>query len=152
MKDYYKILGVSENVDKDELKKAFRQLAKKYHPDRNQNDESAKNKFQEVNEAYNILSNENSRREYDEKRAAFNNRKENKDFGNVNKSSSKKENKSGFSVGNKEEAMADLNNYFSNFFGFDPKSNNINKDKLKRQKNPIDTSNMFESFFNVKKK
>ena len=51
MKDYYKILGVSEKADNNELKKAFRSLAKKYHPDRNKDDESAKLKFQEVNEA-----------------------------------------------------------------------------------------------------
>lgn len=48
--------------------------------------------------------------------------------------------------------MEDLNQYFANFFGFDPTSNNINKDKLKKQDNPIDTSNMFESFFKMKKK
>ena len=80
MKDYYKILGVSENADKDELKSAFRKLAKKYHPDRNKDDESAKAKFQEVNEAYNVLSNESSRKEYDEKRTAFNNKKESSDI------------------------------------------------------------------------
>ena len=66
MKDYYKILGVSQSASNDELKKAFRSLAKKYHPDRNKDDESAKAKFQDVNEAYGILSNEKSRKEYDE--------------------------------------------------------------------------------------
>ncbi|MGM9933682.1 MAG: DnaJ domain-containing protein [Clostridium sp.] len=152
MKDYYKILGVSEKADNNELKKAFRSLAKKYHPDRNKDDESAKLKFQEVNEAYGVLSKEKSRKEYDEKRAAFSNKKDNQGFKNTSKSSSKKENKSQADDRTKEEAMADLNNYFANFFGFDPKSNNMNKDKLKKQKNPIDTSNMFESFFNIKKK
>lgn len=150
MKDYYKILGVSENSNNDELKKAFRKLAKKYHPDRNKDDEGAKLKFQEVNEAYGVLSDEKSRKEYDEKRAAFNNEKENKSSRNATQSSRKKEQKS--NTRSKEDAMEDLNNYFSNFFGFDPKSNNMNKDKLKKQKNPIDTSNMFESFFKVKKK
>lgn len=152
MKDYYKILGVSKNADNDELKKAFRSLAKKYHPDRNKDDESAKAKFQDVNEAYGVLSDEKSRKEYDEKRAASNNKKDNQGFKSAAKSSSEKEHKSEYSARSKEEAMADLNNYFANFFGFDPKSNNVNKDKLKKQKNPIDTSNMFESFFNVKKK
>ena len=152
MKDYYKILGVSENADKDELKSAFRKLAKKYHPDRNKDDESAKAKFQEVNEAYNVLSNESSRKEYDEKITAFNNKKESRGFGKASKSSSKKESKSTGNARSREEAMADLNNYFADFFGFDPKSSNVNKEKLKKQKNPIDTSNMFESFFNIKKK
>ena len=54
MKDYYEILGVSETSSKDEIKKAFRSLAKKYHPDRNGNDENAIKKFQEVNEAMKI--------------------------------------------------------------------------------------------------
>ena len=152
MKDYYKILGVSKNADNDELKKVFRSLAKKYHPDRNKDDESAKAKFQDVNEAYGVLSDEKSRKEYDEKRAASNNKKDNQGFKSAGKSSSKTEHKSESSARSKEEAMADLNNYFANFFGFDPKSNNVEKDKLKKQKNPIDTSNMFESFFNVKKK
>ena len=65
MKDYYKILGVSETSSKDEIKKAFRSLAKKYHPDRNGNDENAIKKFQEVNEAYEVLSNEDSKKSYD---------------------------------------------------------------------------------------
>ncbi|MDU4749507.1 MAG: DnaJ domain-containing protein, partial [Clostridium butyricum] len=73
MKDYYKILGVSETSSKDEIKKAFRSLAKKYHPDRNGNDENAIKKFQEVNEAYEVLSNEDSKKSYDEKKTNFKN-------------------------------------------------------------------------------
>lgn len=151
MKDFYRILKVSENADKDEIKKAFRQLAKEYHPDRNKDDESAKIKFQEVNEAYNILSNESSRKEYDEKRAAFNNKKESQGFKSSSKSGKTGSKYTG-SNKSREDIMSDLNSRFSNFFGFDPKSDNVNKEKLKKQKNPIDTSSMFESFFNIKKK
>nr|WP_241393544.1 DnaJ domain-containing protein [Clostridium saccharobutylicum] len=62
VKDYYKILNISKNATNDEIKKAFRSLAKKYHPDRNQDDKESLRKFQEVNEAYEILSKEDSRK------------------------------------------------------------------------------------------
>ncbi|MBZ0314283.1 J domain-containing protein [Clostridium butyricum] len=149
MKDYYKILGVSETSSKDEIKKAFRSLAKKYHPDRNGNDENAIKKFQEVNEAYEVLSNEDSKKSYDEKKANFKNAHKRK---NENSKNNKTDNDFSEKTRSKKESMEDLNQYFANFFGFDPTSNNINKDKLKKQDNPIDTSNMFESFFKMKKK
>ncbi|BBK76086.1 MULTISPECIES: J domain-containing protein [Clostridium] len=149
MKDYYKILGVSETSSKDEIKKAFRSLAKKYHPDRNGNDENAIKKFQEVNEAYEVLSNEDSKKSYDEKKTNFKNAHKKK---NENSKNNKTDNDFSEKTRSKKESMEDLNQYFANFFGFDPTSNNINKDKLKKQDNPIDTSNMFESFFKMKKK
>ena len=55
-KDYYDILGVARNASKDDLKKAYRKLAMKYHPDRNTDDPSAADKFKEASEAYEILS------------------------------------------------------------------------------------------------
>lgn len=62
VKDYYKVLNVSVKASNDEIKKAFRSLAKKYHPDRNKDDKDALRKFQEVNEAYEVLSKEESRK------------------------------------------------------------------------------------------
>lgn len=64
-KDYYKILGVSKNSSAKDIKKAYYQLAKKYHPDTNKDDADAGKKFQEVSEAYEILSDDTKRREYD---------------------------------------------------------------------------------------
>lgn len=63
--DYYKILGVSKNSSTKDIKKAYYQLAKKYHPDTNKDDPNASKKFQEVSEAYEILSDDTKRKEYD---------------------------------------------------------------------------------------
>ncbi|MEV7799869.1 DnaJ C-terminal domain-containing protein [Microbacterium foliorum] len=68
-KDFYKILGVSKDVSDADLKKTYRKLARKYHPDSNQGDEKAEAKFKEISEAYSVLSDAEQRKEYDEIRA-----------------------------------------------------------------------------------
>ena len=65
MADYYRVLGVSKNADKSEIKKAFRKAARKYHPDLNPDDGAAEAKFKEINEAYEVLSDDEDRRNYD---------------------------------------------------------------------------------------
>ncbi|MGH7700422.1 MAG: DnaJ C-terminal domain-containing protein [Gemmatimonadales bacterium] len=64
-KDYYQTLGVAETASKDEIKKAFRRLAKQYHPDRNPNDTQAAERFKEINEAHDVLSDPAKRKQYD---------------------------------------------------------------------------------------
>ncbi|MBF8260419.1 MAG: Chaperone protein DnaJ [Actinobacteria bacterium] len=64
-RDYYEVLGVSRESDPDDLKKAFRQLALQYHPDRNPGDKSAEDRFKEINEAYSVLSDPEKRQQYD---------------------------------------------------------------------------------------
>jgi len=64
-RDYYEVLGVSRDCPPDDLKKAFRQLALQYHPDRNPGDKSAEEKFKELNEAYSVLSDPRKREQYD---------------------------------------------------------------------------------------
>ena len=64
-KDYYKILGVDKKASHDEIKKAFRRLSLETHPDKNNNDPIATNKFKEINEAWQVLQDENKRRQYD---------------------------------------------------------------------------------------
>ncbi len=65
MKDYYKILGVSRNATQEEIKRAYRKLARKYHPDLNPGDKEAEEKFKEIQEAYEVLSDPKKRAEYD---------------------------------------------------------------------------------------
>jgi len=65
-KDYYEILGVSRQASQEDIKKAYRKLAMKYHPDRNPNDKQAEEKFKEISEAYEVLSDEQKRKQYDQ--------------------------------------------------------------------------------------
>lgn len=64
-RDYYEVLGVSKNATKDEMKKAYRKLAMKYHPDKNPGDKESEEKFKEAAEAYDVLSNDDKRAKYD---------------------------------------------------------------------------------------
>ena len=67
-KDYYATLGVTKEASKDEIKKAYRKLAQKYHPDANKDDATAETRFKEISEAHSILSNDEKRKEYDQMR------------------------------------------------------------------------------------
>jgi len=64
-KDYYKLLGVEKNASVDEIKKAYRKLAFKYHPDKNQGNKEAEEHFKQINEAYAVLSDSQKRQQYD---------------------------------------------------------------------------------------
>src|SRR4051795_1631339 len=65
-KDYYKILGVGRSASDKDIKAAYRKLARKYHPDVNPGDKSAEDKFKEINEAYEVLSDADKRKRYDQ--------------------------------------------------------------------------------------
>ena len=75
-KDYYSILGVNKSATKDEIKKAYRKLAKKYHPDKTNGDSTLEEKFKEVSEAYEVLSHDENRKKYDELGANWKNQQQ----------------------------------------------------------------------------
>ncbi|MBO0838897.1 MAG: DnaJ domain-containing protein, partial [Actinobacteria bacterium] len=70
-KDYYKTLGVSKGASADDIKKSYRKLARKYHPDANKSDPKAEARFKEISEAYTVLSDSARRKEYDDARSLF---------------------------------------------------------------------------------
>jgi molecular chaperone DnaJ len=70
-KDYYKTLGVTKGATADEIKKSYRKLARKYHPDANEGDAKAEARFKEISEAYTVLSDDKRRKEYDEARSLY---------------------------------------------------------------------------------
>ncbi|MDX2301211.1 MAG: J domain-containing protein [Microscillaceae bacterium] len=124
-KDYYKVLGVSRFASQEEIKKAYRELAIKYHPDKNQGDKKSEKKFQEISEAYNVLSDPTKRRKYDflgENWKQF----ENVDISDVNFDIdfNLKDIFDGFTGGA-------FSSFFSQFFsGMEEKGKNIEKDLI----------------------
>jgi curved DNA-binding protein len=72
-KDYYKILGVEKNASQDEIKKSFRKLATKYHPDKNKGDVSAESKFKDISEAYEVLGDKDKRSKFDNISSSYTN-------------------------------------------------------------------------------
>jgi molecular chaperone DnaJ len=100
-RDYYEVLGVDKNASEAEIKKAYRQLALKYHPDRNQGDKAAEEKFKEAAEAYEVLSNPEKRSKYDQ-------------YGHAGLSGDAS---SGFGSGMSVEDI--LRRHFGDSFGFD---------------------------------
>jgi len=142
--DYYKILEVSENADILKIKKQYRKLAMKYHPDRNAGDERAAKKFREITEAYEVLSNEEKRKEYDYKRENENNHTKKK---NDKENFKNKYSENNFSFGKEFfKSAAEMKGMFENSFGLDK----MIKNKAKDEKESV--KSRFESFFDMKEK
>lgn len=70
-KDYYKVLGVPKDASATEIKKTYRKLAREFHPDANKGDTKAEDRFKDISEAYDVLSDDKRRKEYDEARTLF---------------------------------------------------------------------------------
>ena len=146
MKDYYKCLQIDKAATDAEIKKAFRKLAKKYHPDANPNNKAAEVIFKEANEAYATLSDETKRADYD--RRMFGNG-QGSDFNNVNAADQGAAYQPRRNMS--EAYFAGASNAFENFFGFDPKSSNPTLNKDDKTVRPMKTNEAFEAIFGKKR-
>lgn len=141
MNEYYRTLGVQPGASQDELKKAYRSLAKKYHPDLHPGDHIAEDRFKDINEAYEVLSDPDKRKEYDAKQQTTQHRQA------QNKAKSATRTPQGGPVD-----FSRMQGGFAQFFGFDPATGQvIDEEKVSGQKkNPLDTTDLFERFMGFK--
>ncbi|MBN2664493.1 MAG: DnaJ domain-containing protein [Bacteroidales bacterium] len=142
-KDYYKILGVASDASTDAIKKAYRKLALLYHPDKNPNDKQAEEKFKEIAEAYDVLSDAEKRRDFDNLRTFSSNKSRNfysnssySDFSNDDFESSYNKSKNKYGDPDKlwEDFLRDYNlkdikfsDFFNNFFKKRKKHSGLDK-------------------------
>ncbi len=147
MENLYRVLGVPEDAAEDDLKLAYRKLAKKYHPDANPGDRECEKRFQAINEAYSILSSPEKRKKYDAEYRRF--RAESgsaSGAGTAHGAASAKEQSSGIDFEN-------IHRTFERFFGFNPDTKTVtNEQKLNPgARNPLDTTDLFERFMGIKR-
>jgi molecular chaperone DnaJ len=148
MKNYYEVLGVEKSATLEEIKKVYKKLAKKYHPDLNQGNKEAEQKFIEIKEAYDTLSDEDKRKSYDVKL----------DGGSSDSTYQQEGRKKNTRSEPAEPAKFDFEEVersFERFFGFNPRTNKVNIETEKqkeKKKNPLDTTAAFEQFFGFKRK
>lgn len=127
--DYYKVLGISKNATSDEIKKAYRKLARKLHPDINPNDKEAQAKFQQLNEANEVLSNPEKRKKYD---------KYGKDWGTGEEYEKYKQQQQHANAGQQSYSSGNFNgedfsDYFSSMFGNQAGGNRRGQPKYRGQ-------------------
>jgi len=119
-KDYYKILGVSKSATQDEIKKAYRKLAIKYHPDKNKGDKTAEDQFKEVGEAYEVLKDPEKRKKYDQLGANWKNFETGR-HGNFDFSQFRNQNDGSFffdgDIGSSFGGRGGFSDFFNAFFG-----------------------------------
>lgn len=148
MKGPYEILEVSKTATADEIKKAYRKLAKKYHPDLNPGNKQAEVMFKEISEAYEILSNPLKRREYDAKIKQQPSQEPQQKHTEKSKGTR--------TPTNPDFDISNMTQGFEAFFGFHPKTGNItneakiNSNAKEKKKNPMDTSDIFSKFMGFK--
>ena len=139
MKDYYKILGLPSTATKKEIKKAFRQLARKYHPDLHPGDKAAAEQFKRINEACQVLSDDSKRARYDLDRKQQGQQTQQCRQHTQQKAAHTSSAKPDFSQAFSRHAFEDA------FFAGIQKP--TAKDAGSDKKNPLDTSDLFKGFF-----
>lgn len=146
MNELYKRLGVAPTATDIEIKKAYRKLAKQYHPDLNPGDAQAETRFKEVNEAYETLSDPDKRKSYDAAQQPTRQEQPGKRPGATRTAPRPP---AGGPIDFSQMAGG-----FASFFGFDPETGDItDESKVSGQspkKNPLDMSDMFEKFMGFK--
>lgn len=142
--DYYRILEIKEDADFSDIKKKYRKLAIKYHPDKNPGDDEAVKKFREITQAYEVLGDEKKRKEYDNKRK-FKNGQENKKNENLKNRNDFSDNN--FSFGKEFfKSASEMKEMFENSFNL----NKMGKKKVEMEKENI--KGRFENFFDMQNK
>lgn len=145
--DFYRILGVREDATEEEIKKAYRSIAKKYHPDANQGNHAAAERFKAASEAYAVIGDTAGRKEYDSRRATERTPKK-------ESPASKKGNSQGSFRGTGFDKSS-MSAGFEQFFGFNPTTKEVHEEKMnpnkKTKTNPIDMTEMFERYMGIKK-
>mgnify|MGYP001851664727 CR=1 FL=1 len=143
MNEYYQSLGVQPSATKEELKKAYRDLAKKYHPDLHPGDREVETRFKEINEAYEFLSDPEKRKKYDEQQRSAQCHKSRQET----TSSKRTHTPTGGPID-----FAQMQGGFAQFFGFDPATGKVvDEEKVSgKKKNPLDTTDLFERFMGFK--
>ncbi|GHT25471.1 molecular chaperone DnaJ [Bacteroidia bacterium] len=125
MIDYYKVLGVSKTATQDEIKKAYRQLAREYHPDKNKDNDAAKRKFQEINEANEVLGDAAKRKKYDDYGSNWKQAEHAEQYGQTGRAGRQQQHSGGRQGGYSYQDFSDLfsgggfnSSDFSGFSGF----------------------------------
>ncbi len=135
--DYYKILGVAKNASDEEIKKAYRKLARKLHPDLNPDDKDAVKKFQQLNEAHEVLSDPDKRKKYDKYGAEWKNAEHYEQAQRQQQQQQQYSNQSGWSGAGEHFTYSgddtDFSDFFSSMFGNNASSSNRKKRQFKGQ-------------------
>ncbi|SFT34630.1 DnaJ domain-containing protein [Selenomonas sp. GACV-9] len=142
MKDYYQILGLSPTATKKEIKKAFRQLARKYHPDLHPGDKAAAEQFKLINEACQVLSDENKRARYDLDRKQQGQRQQTRQTASHTGNAQRQ----GAGPGKTDFSQAFSRSAFEEAFFAGIKKPQADG-KAAGKKDPLDTSALFKGFF-----
>lgn len=147
MKNLYELLEVSPSAAEAEIKRSYRRLSKRYHPDANPGNRAAEERFKELSEAYAILQDPAKRQEYDESLAGK--------AGKAGKKSKKRGAKTPGFGSSPDLDFSNMEEQFSQFFGFQPKTGKVDEDKLNKNKkikaNPLDMTEMFDKYMGIKK-